>query len=567
MKNWLSLVNILVSFLFLSLPCTVDGQTSNLNRRMDDYYLLERLDVLNKRVSDTLYTNMNSVSRKDAVQFLEQYTEEHAGSLSNRDEEEIRQFIAKSGEMASNGDGAIDSKYPVLKKIYKKQTDFVSIIKEDYSLIINPILYYQKNMESGNNSENLFINTRGAEVRATIARRIGLYTTFTDNQERGPGYHVYQVRTRGAVPGNAYYKDFKTTGTAQDYIFAAGYVDVEAVKNKINLSFGHGRNQWGDGYRSLFLSDFSANYLFFKINTRLGRFNYQNLFTEITPQYFRKGDKLLPKKYATMHYLNFNATRWLTLGLFEAIVFGRQDHFDFQYMNPVIFYRSIEQANGSPDNANLGLSFKANTKWHTVLYGQLLFDEFNFAQMKSKEKWWGNKYAFQLGAKVADVFGIRNLMIRAEYNYIRPFTYSFRDSVANYTHYNQPLAHPRGSNLTEFSLHIHYKPTRKLYLTSRTFFLKQGLDSVLIKKSYGGDVFKNYDWRNRENGIKMYNGYPTTVFYSNVNASYELRPNAFIDAGLTFRREESTAVFNPSFNTLQTYLGLRLNTHRREYDY
>ena len=33
-----------------------------------------------------------------------------------------------------------------------------------------------------------------------------------------------------------YYKAFKEdkTGSAQDYIYAAGYIDVEAIKNKIN---------------------------------------------------------------------------------------------------------------------------------------------------------------------------------------------------------------------------------------------------------------------------------------------------------------------------------------------
>lgn len=543
------------------------SQSSTLNRRMDDYYQLERLDVLSNRVSDTLITSINNINRKDAVRFLEAYLEAHEGKLSDREIDEIKYMISKSGEWASNGDGAIDSEYPVLKAFYKKQPDLVNINKEDYNIVINPIIYYQKTLESAFNKENLFVNTRGVEVRGSIAKRVGFYSIFCDNQERGPSYYQYYVRTHKAVPGNAYYKDFKDTKTGQDYIYAAGAIDVEAIRNKVNLSFGHDRNQIGDGYRSVMLSDFSANYLFFKINTRLGKFNYQNLYTELVPQYFRSGDKLLPKKYAAMHYLSMNVTKWLNMGLFEGIIFSRQDHFDFQYMNPIIFYRSIEQANGSPDNANLGATFKANTSLHTVVYGQLLFDEFKFAELKSKQKWWGNKYAFQLGLKIADPFNIPNLFIQAEYNYIRPYTYSFRDSVANYSHYNQPLAHPRGSNLTEWDLIIRYKPSKHLYLTLKTFYLQQGLDSSAIKPSYGGDIFKDYDNHGKEYGKYMFNGFYDNVYYNNVNASYEFRPNLFADIGLTYRVETSEIAYNPSYNSLQFYVGLRLNTIRRQYDY
>ena len=57
----------------------------------------------------------------------------------------------------------------------------------------------------------------------------------------------------------------------------------------------------------------------------------------------------------------------------------------------------------------------------------------------------------QLGAKYIDAFGIKNLDLQLEYNRVRPFTYSHRDSVANYTHYNQPLAHPLGANFRSSS--------------------------------------------------------------------------------------------------------------------
>ena len=52
--------------------------------------------------------------------------------------------------------------------------------------------------------------------------------------------------------------------------------------------------------------------------------------------------------------------------------------------------------------------------------------------------------AYKLGLKYIDVLGIDNLDYQVEWNTARPYTYSHYDD-ANYTHYNQALAHPVGS--------------------------------------------------------------------------------------------------------------------------
>src|SRR5690606_25694881 len=121
------------------------------------------------------------------------------------------------------------------------------------------------------------------------------------------------------------------------------------------------------------------------------------------------------------------------IGLFESVVFGRKNHFEFSYLNPVIFYRSIEQQNGSPDNAMVGLDAKANVAKKLQFYGQLLLDEFKLSEIKAGNGWWANKWGYQLGAKYIDAFGVNNLDLQVEHNRVRPFTYSHRDSVSTYT--------------------------------------------------------------------------------------------------------------------------------------
>lgn len=56
---------------------TVDAQSAYMKHLADDQFLIERLDVLNGRLSDSLYTSLQSMSRKEVVQFLEQSTKPH----------------------------------------------------------------------------------------------------------------------------------------------------------------------------------------------------------------------------------------------------------------------------------------------------------------------------------------------------------------------------------------------------------------------------------------------------------------------------------------------------------
>jgi hypothetical protein len=107
-----------------------------------------------------------------------------------------------------------------------------------------------------------------------------------------------------------------------------------------------------------------------------------------------------------------------------------------------MFLRVAEHQNGSADNAIVGFDAKANIAKTLQIYSQLTLDEFKLSEVTGGNGWWGNKFGVQMGVKYIDAFKIRNLDLQAEYNVVRPYTYSHSDSVANYTHYNQPLAHP-----------------------------------------------------------------------------------------------------------------------------
>jgi hypothetical protein len=333
------------------------------------------------------------------------------------------------------------------------------------------------------------------------------------------------------------------------------------------VAFGYDKNFIGNGYRSLFLSDFSTGGLFLKLNTRIWRINYQNLFMELQNADNRIGDKPVNKKYGVFHHLDINVTKSLNIGLFEGVMFGRPNRFDFSYLNPIIFYRSVEQQNGSYDNSVAGLDFKLNVAKHFQFYGQFLLDEFKLSEIKAGNGWWGNKFGIQAGAKYIDAFGIKNLDLQLEHNRVRPFTYSHFDSVSNYTHYNQPLAHPLMANFQELIGIARYQPAPKMLIEAKAIVYQQGRDSSA--ESFGSNIFliNQAPYRKNEFGYDIGSGWKTNVLYASLLLSYELRQNLFLELFGVYRKQETKTAPITSINTTIISFGVRWNMHRREFDF
>jgi hypothetical protein len=454
----------------------------------------------------------------------------------------------------------------VFKTFYKNTAAFFEKKGDGYYFSINPVIYYNQTFEFGDTT-NTFLNTRGFEFKGNLKDKIYFYTNLYENQERMPQFGDQFLDKMNQVPGATDWKGFGKNNSATDYSIAQAYISAPIVKKHINITGGHGRHFIGDGYRSIFLSDFGGIYFYGKMNTQFWKFKFQNLITELNPTFPTLSTQLREKKYMAMHHLTFQASPRLEIGAFESIIFRRKNQFEFQYLNPIIFYRTIESHLGSPDNALLGLNFKAIPAKNTLLYGQALLDEFVFDKLIAREGWYNNKYAFQLGGKYINAFQLDNLDLQLEYNHIRPFMYSYADSIRDYSHHKQALAHPNGANLKEVIGIIKFQPQEKLRLSLEIIKRWQGIDSSVAQSS-GGDIFKSNLIPLAVGIINGYNtggGIPLHTFYANLNSSYELGPNLFIEGGIIFRTANSGLTGRD--NATMANIGLRLNTARRRYNF
>ena len=400
----------------------------------------------------------------------------------------------------------------------------------------------------------------GGSFMMSIGSKFSLNLKAYAGQSTYPDFMDSVIRATHVIPGigYAYHANTDSLNPLYAYQYYSGYISYSP--NKIfNIQVGQDKQFFGDGYRSLFLSDVAAPYPFLKITTRIWHLTYINLYTimkDATNPSGLKKDWL--NKYGTFHYLGWNATKRIQIGLFESIVWQGSDSnryrgYDVNYLNPILFFRPTEYSLGSSDNAFAGFSFKIKLFKKQQLYGQLLLDEFLLKEIKDQKGWWANKYALQGGVKSFDIFRVKQLNFQTEVNYARPYTYSHGSVQQNFGHMNQPLAHPLGANFIESATFLNYR-IKRFFIEAKCVYAVYGADSA--GTDYGKNIFISYNKRPSDYGNTTAQGVKTNLINISLRAAYMLdtKMNLKIEAGIAERIEQTNV------KTIQTpliFLGIR----------
>ncbi len=556
--------------LLFFLPGVLFAQSTNATLNEDYYHWITRYEIKAGRVANELFTSVRPYQRKAIVAFVDSLEKKDHVFTSSADKFNFQYLRNDSWEWSRAETN--NSKTKLWKGIYKKKSDFGYVDEPDFDLHVSPVLYSGLGKDN-RLGETMYINTRGVEMRGMIDKKIGFYTFFTDNQMILPAY-VYSALTLNnvsVVPHEGFWKTYKTHGV--DFFQARGYIDFNISKH-IYVQFGNDRTFIGNGFRSLIFSDYSPPNLFLRTNAKIWKINYFFQLNRLTANAIGSAggstaNVSYPTKYMAFHHVSINIGKKFNLGVFESVVFAPNDTinkntFNLNYLNPIIFYRAIEQQGGSPDNVLLGSDFKWNMFKDISFYGQVVIDEFVLQQLKSGKGWWGNKFALQGGLKYIDAFHVPNLDIQLEANAVRPYTYSHDSQYDSYSNYNQPLAHPLGANFYEGVAIIRYQPVPKLNLIVKAFYTKIGRDTA--KVNWGSDILKNNSTRQMDYGNKIGQGVKNTIAFLDFTASYMVRHNVFIDFKQIIRQSSSpVALYNN--NSYVTSISLRWNIPQRTYDF
>lgn len=459
--------------------------------------------------------------------------------------------------------------------------NLVAIQGEEYWFTLNPIFDFRLGKDTESEASNTFVNTRGIIVNGGLGKQLTFTTSIYESQGRFADYYnVYaeSIRPSGGnsaiIPGIGIAKRFKED--AYDFPLAEANIKYQPSKF-VNLQLGYGRNFLGDGYRSLLQSDGASPYPYFKINTTFWKIKYTNTYMWLKDvRDAATVDGTYTTKYMASHYLSWNVTKRWNLGFFENVVWTNTNDrgFDFNFVNPIIFYRAVEFGSSSK-TGNALLSLTSKYKWNNSInfYGQFLIDEFAIGDVKESNQSWRNKFAYQIGAKYYDAFKIKNLLLQVEYNQVRPYVYSHSDPITNYGHNNQSMGHLWGANFREFIAIARYYKGRyfadaKLIYGQRGFDFNNGTDNF----NYGGNIYLDYD-ENRpyDTGVSIAQGNKTTVMIADLQVGYVVNPayNLKVFGNVLFRNFDPTAETAATINSNTTWfsIGLRSDLFNWYFDY
>jgi len=465
------------------------------------------------------------------------------------------------------------------KKIWNE--NLVEIQGEDYWFTLNPIFDLQLGKSDPSVSNYTYVNTRGIQFNGGLGKDLNFTTTIYESQGRFADYFNRYAETLAPdggdpaiIPGMGIAKVFKSDA----YDFPLAEANLAYTPSQfLNLNLGYGRNFMGDGYRSLLLSDGASPYPYVKMNTTFWKIKYTNLYTwlkDVRPEV--TADRTYATKFAASHYLSLNVTKHWNIGLFESVIWTNKNNrgFDMSFVNPIIFYRSVEFASSARSgNAMLGLTSKYKWNNQITFYGQFLLDEFSLSDVKAGQKSWKNKFGIQMGAKYFNAFNIKNLLLQAEYNIVRPYVYSHSEAITNYGHNNQSLGHQWGGNFKELVAIARYHNGR-YYADAKLIIGTRGLDfnNATDTYNYGSDIYRSYnESRPYETGVVVGQGNKTNVFMADLQAGYLINPatNMKLFGSLLYRNfspatETATAIKE---STTWLSVGLRCDVFNWYFDY
>lgn len=398
----------------------------------------------------------------------------------------------------------------------------------------------------------LWNNTRGLDINGRVADNFSFGFQLYETQSYFPRYLDSVNVSKQSIVGQGWMEPRNGLLRLYDYTYSTANIAYKAGNFKFHLA--NDKLFIGDGYRSLLLSDVSIPYPYFKVSFESKRLQYASIYMQHIDPFAAKLSAELGqrKKWAVMHFFNWNFNEKWSLGLFDAVIWQDDDSvgkrgFEMSYANPIIFLRAAEYTTGSSDNALIGLNLKYQWNKKNKAYFQLLLDELNVKEYIASNGWWANKFGLQLGIRSANIFRIENLNGFTEINIVKPYTYTHRNSLRSYSNYADALAHPMGANFVENVSRIEYAYKRWRPMLQINY-AQYGADSLNGNTNVGTSIITSYNTRDKEFGNKILQGIPASLLFVDLRLAYVLNPktNMRIELGYIYRDNKIDGISNTS---------------------
>lgn len=396
--------------------------------------------------------------------------------------------------------------YAFTEKLFQK--NLLSVEEEGLKLVADPLFNFAYGKTLANDSiYKISTNTRGIRVAGDITNRFSFETKIFETQIFYPEYLDSIADEKNAAFGLGRSKVFK--GKGHDVAMSTGYISYSPSK-QINLQFGQGKHFYGNGYRSLLLSDNASPAPYFSLTAQFfkNKIQYKNInswmqsLTRLPAT--NSAEALFKRKGASFRTLSFAPSEKLQLGLFEGVIY--QNYIDSigqvplpaSFYTPIIGVSTLLNGLNNKHNALLGLNINYLLNHSLSLYTQLMLDD-------SKKK------GMQLGIKWFEIAKIKNSWLQLEYNSVEAYSYGNTSELIlqSYNHSNQELSHPLGANFKELIILAHIEKERwlangKILFSSQNSFNNLGLGSnILIPEATASNIASTYSKKVTLSGLEI----------------------------------------------------------------
>ncbi|MBP6153517.1 MAG: hypothetical protein KA457_01770 [Chitinophagales bacterium] len=440
----------------------------------------------------------------------------------------------------------------------------VSAKRKKFYFALNPILDMQFGYDI-NSKKMRYTVGYGARLDANLGRKVSLSFTYQGVTED----YLQQVSNYAVQYGVlAGYRKAGFKGNRLNSHLFSGYLSYSPNKH-FNFQIGNDKQFFGEGYRSLFLSDNASNTPYIKLTANFWRIKYTclyNIMRYAPVDGFNVSNDVskFRTKYATFHLISVDVAKWMQFTFFEGVTWYKGDStrrrgIEFSYLIPMAFIRPVEFALGSPDNVVLGIGMKFKASPKNIFYTQIMLDDMDVAAARKGKGFYRTKVAAQFGFKSFDIFKVKHLDFQTELNIVRPFVYAHKAPEQSYTNFNQALTHPLGANFLESITFLNF--WHKHWTASAKFqYVAQGLDNTY--QHQGSNIFVS-DYLiapilGTAYGNTFLKGKRTNIINVEARGGYLINPkiNLSAEAFINYRYQKTGNIKQQN-----TYFGISLRTN------
>jgi len=269
----------------------------------------------------------------------------------------------------------------------------------------------------------------------------------------------------------------------------SGYTEQAYISGRIGpmeIQFGKDWQKWGSGrYANLLISDNPPPYDLFRFCLNAGKFKFTSVIMQLnaiaiidsisTPGEYKKS---LNRRFLSAHRIDWHLSKKVQLGIAEAVLYGGENRtFEWQFINPVIFYHGEQENRDYEGNTLVSADFRIfpGKKW--MLYGEFLVDDIQFdrkvaSDLEPPEMGW------IAGARKAGPWGWKTATIGGEYSGVTNRTYNTLQPQQKYLFEDYPIGHSLGNDFDRWTIELSNWFLPELKASLLFSFIRNGESSV-----------------------------------------------------------------------------------------